>query len=187
MKAFLETFKPVRGYSGLYEVSDFGDVRSLKYGKVRYLKKMKYSNGYEYLRLYRDRKSKPYRVHRLVYEAFHGTIPDGYEIDHIDGDKLNNRLGNLRVVTPKENSNNPVTRKRYLTALRRITKDPKWREVHAKPVLQLDKDTGEVIREWESANDAARELGISRGNISSCCNGKRNMTGGFRWRFTYSR
>ena len=51
------------------------------------------------------------RLHRLVYELFIGKIPDGYEIDHIDTNPSNNTVTNLRAVTPKENRNNPLTRK----------------------------------------------------------------------------
>ena len=48
-------------------------------------------------------------IHRLVYEAFKGEIPEGMEIDHIDRNKRNNNPDNLRVVTRKENMNNPKT------------------------------------------------------------------------------
>ena len=241
MKAFLETWRPVLGYEGIYEVSDFGDVRSLKFEKVKYMKKAKSSKGYEYLILWSKGKQKLYLVHRLVWEAFRGPIPDGYEIDHINTVRDDNRLANLRCVTPKENNHNPITRERHLESMRKLAeseewcnnhlesmrklaeseqwrnnvrdanrrkaKDPKWlkrnleaarkrsknpewienhreasRKALAKPVLQLDKDTGEVIREWECARDAERELGISN-HISACCNGKKKSTGGFRWRF----
>lgn len=50
-------------------------------------------------------------VHRIIYETFVGPIPDGYEIDHINTVKTDNRLENLRWVTPKENMNNPITMK----------------------------------------------------------------------------
>lgn len=54
-------------------------------------------------------KSKTVLVHRLVWETFNGEIPDGYEIDHIDTNKENNELKNIRVCTSKENQNNPIT------------------------------------------------------------------------------
>lgn len=50
-------------------------------------------------------------VHRLVFETFVGEIPQGYEIDHINTVRDDNRIENLRVVTKKENQNNPLTRK----------------------------------------------------------------------------
>lgn len=57
-------------------------------------------------------------VHRLVWETFNGEIPQGYEIDHINTIKYDNRLENLRCVTPKENHNNPLTRKHISAAQR---------------------------------------------------------------------
>lgn len=56
-----------------------------------------------------DNKMHSVKVHRLVYMTFVGEIPEGMQIDHIDGDKSNNNLDNLRCVSPKENSNNPNT------------------------------------------------------------------------------
>lgn len=56
-----------------------------------------------------DNKMHSVKVHRLVYMTFVGEIPEGMQIDHIDGDASNNNLDNLRCVSPKENSNNPNT------------------------------------------------------------------------------
>lgn len=57
-------------------------------------------------------------VHRLVYETFIGSIPEGYVIDHINTIRDDNRLENLRCVTPKENNNNPLTIKHNSEALK---------------------------------------------------------------------
>jgi len=58
------------------------------------------------------------RVHRIIYETFVGPIPDGYEIDHINTIKTDNRLENLRIVTHKENCNNPLTLKHKSEAMK---------------------------------------------------------------------
>lgn len=187
MKAVIEKFKEIPGYEGLYQVSDYGAVRSLKFGKVRYLRNVKTCDGYERICLCRDGKEKRFSVHRLVWEAFVGQIPDGYEIDHINTVRDDNRLSNLRVVTSKENNSNPITAERKREANKRLSQNQKWREAVRKtcnkPVLQLDKVTSEVIREWECASDVERELGIDHSNISACCYGKQNTAGGFRWKF----
>lgn len=128
MKSVIETFKDIPGYEGLYQVSDYGAVRSLKYGKVRYLKNVKQPNGYEIINLCRDGKPKKFRIHRLVWEAFVGPIPEGMEIDHINTIRDDNRLDNLRVATPKENCNNPITAERHRDSMRRMSNDPQWRE-----------------------------------------------------------
>lgn len=186
MEAVIETFKPVKGYEGLYEVSDYGTVRSLYDGKVKYLKNVKQPNGYERICLYNNDK-KYLMVHRLVYEAFNGQIPEGMQIDHVNGIKNDNRLVNLRCVTHKENMNNPITREIQLEAMRKLHSNSEWnnsiRKSCAKPVLQLNKQTDEIIRQWECLKDVERELGIYQTHISECCNGKRKSAGGFRWRF----
>lgn len=69
--------------------------------------------GYIY-NSYRTKNGKQlvlYR-HRVIWHYFNGEIPIGLQIDHIDGNRKNNRLDNLRLVTHKENMNNPITRKR---------------------------------------------------------------------------
>ena len=86
-----EIWKPVLDYIGLYEVSNLGRVRSLKFGKVRILKPCKKKNGYLYIRLSKNGITKNFYVHRLVYEAFHGTIPDDMQVNHINEIKTDNR------------------------------------------------------------------------------------------------
>lgn len=66
------------------------------------------TNGYKQ---FVDSKGKKIRVHRAIYETFAGEITNGYEIDHINTIRDDNRLENLRCVTRKENLNNPLTRK----------------------------------------------------------------------------
>lgn len=204
MKSTIEKFKDIPGYEGLYQVSDCGTVRSLKYGKVKYLKNKKRHTGYEIIGLYRDGIVKHFLIHRLVYEAFVGGIPEGYEIDHVNTVRDDNRLVNLRVVTSKENSNNYITAARNREAgkrrsqdqkwletvregIKRRSQDPKWRKnkrkANAKPILQINKSTGEIIRRWECARDIERELGINNSNISKCCLGKYQTAGGFKWKF----
>ena len=71
--------------------------------------KQRDSQGYKY---YKDTERNMFRVHRAIYETFIGEIPDGYEIDHINTKRDDNRLENLRAVTKKENMNNPLTIKK---------------------------------------------------------------------------
>lgn len=84
-----------------------------KTDKLKVLSQSRNKHGSNYMRvgLYDDKDGKMHsvKVHRLVYMTFVGDIPDGMQIDHIDGNALNNNLKNLRCVSPKENSNNPNT------------------------------------------------------------------------------
>ena len=102
------------GYEGTYQASDGGRVKKLangKYGKEYILKPTSWDK-YRKIAFTKDGDRKYYWVHRLVWEAFYGPIPEGMEIDHIDGNPSNNSLSNLRAVDHKTNMNNPITKKR---------------------------------------------------------------------------
>lgn len=99
-------WKPIKNYEGLYEISNTGLVKSLHWGKEKILKNVIRSNNYQYyfVGLLKDKNRKYFAVHRLVAQAFIKN-PNNYEqIDHIDGNKLNNNVDNLEWVTPKENT-----------------------------------------------------------------------------------
>ena len=95
-----------------YIVSNKGNVKSCVYGKERCLKPV-LNHGYPFVRI----KRKMYFVHRLVALAFIPTDDTTLHIDHIDGDRRNNDVSNLRWCTQKENNNNPVTRRRISVSL----------------------------------------------------------------------
>jgi SpoVK/Ycf46/Vps4 family AAA+-type ATPase len=79
-------------------------------------------HGYLAVNCKKNNKWKLQRVHRIIYETFKGKIPDGYEIDHINTIKTDNRLENLRCVTHKENNNNPLTIKHRSEAFKKALK-----------------------------------------------------------------
>lgn len=100
----MEIWKPVLGYEGLYEASNLGRVRSIKYPITRILKPHYKKRGYAHLGLYTHAgKLCCVQLHKAVYEAFQGPIPEGKEIDHIDNDPSNNLLTNLQVLSHKQN------------------------------------------------------------------------------------
>ncbi len=179
-----EIWKDIPGYEGWYKVSNFGRVRSVdRYvnhpdgGKSirsgRIIKPLKTHDNYLYVGLWKNGKCHRYKVHRLVYEAFNGLIPEGMQVNHINEDKTDNRLENLNLMTPKENYN-------WGTRNNRISKT-KTNGRTSKPVLQLTLD-GELVREWPSMNEAQRH-GYDSGNISACCLGKLKTYKGFIWRY----
>ena len=108
-----EVWKDIEGYEGLYQVSNFGDIKSLP--KVRrnrsgtYIQKEKLlklsntSTGYKKVELYKDKKRKSFKVHRLVAQAFIPNPENKREVNHIDGNKHNNKVNNLEWVTSSEN------------------------------------------------------------------------------------
>lgn len=102
------TYKKTKSEEGkTYYVTTNGDI----FTETKRLKK-NIINGYEYVSI--DGKYK--LVHRFMWSTFYGKIPKGMEIDHIDTDRLNNNINNLRLVTPKENRNNPTTIEKYKQA-----------------------------------------------------------------------
>lgn len=157
-------WKPVVGFENYYEVSNLGDVRSLRSGRLR--KPVKNSqNGYLTMVLCGKDIKKTVYVHRLVAEAFVEN-PHGLDfINHKDENKLNNRADNLEWCTKAYNNT-------YNGKTQRCCKG----------IVQINPETGEKTR-WASARKA-HEAGIANyKNISACCRGLRPYAGGYIWRF----
>lgn len=156
-----ENWKAIVGYEGLYEVSDFGRVKSLKYGKKKILIPGKISSGYLIVNLCKDGKVKHMLVHRLVAEAFIPN-PQGLEtINHKDEVKTNNVASNLEWMSRGDN----VIYSR------------------ARQVQMFDKKTGELLAIFPSTHEAGRVTGIANTQISACCLGKLKSTGGYVWKY----
>lgn len=172
----MEQWKQVVGYEGLYEVSDNGRIRSIDraikrcdgvewqlQGVVRVQPIDK--RGYPSVVLSKDGVRKTHRVHRIVMDAF---APSGRkrEVNHIDGNKINNRLENLEWATSSENKIHASR-----TGL-----------IKSKPVIAYDPKTGTVFREYQNMQQVEID-GYSKGNVCECCNGRRQKHGGLAWRY----
>ena len=164
-----EIWCPIKGYENIYEVSDKGRVKSLKFGKERILKLGITTDGYLMVKLLKNGEMKPYRVHRLVAQTFIPNPDNLPQVNHIDENPSNNKVENLEWCDAKYNNN-------YGTHNQRMA------EKKSKPVLQYTK-SGEFVREWKSIKDAKRNLGFYHGNISSCCTAKLKSANGFVWKF----
>ena len=189
----MEEWKSIKDYEGLYEVSNMGRVKSLNYrnsGIEKKLKLNKSKQGYLRITLNKNGDRKTFQVHRLVAEAFIPNIDNKPEIDHIDTNKENNCVYNLRWVTGKENMNNELT-KNYLSkkhiGLRCGEDNPMYgrygkNNPTSKKVVQLSLNK-ELIKIWDSMADVERELRFNKNHISSCCNKKRKTHKGYIWMF----
>lgn len=106
----MEEWRDVVGYEGIYQVSNLGNVRrsgnpfrAKNFVLHRQVKTCKGKFGYHRLNLYNNGVRKSYNVHTLVANAFIGKRPEGFDVDHKDGNKSNNSVKNLEYVTKKEN------------------------------------------------------------------------------------
>lgn len=173
-----EIWKDIKGYEGLYQVSNNGSVRSLnrlvkhsgtfeRVAPGRIIKQHQDINGYMYVGLHSLGKSKQHKVHRLVAVAFIENKDNKPEINHLDENKKNNHKENLAWSTRTENE-------KWGTKHQRCVKHTDYnaiKEKNSKSVCQISQ-TGEMIKTWNSLAEIHRELGYSAGDISMCCNGK---------------
>ncbi len=116
----MEIWKDILGYEGLYQVSNYGNVRSVdryveansRWGVLRKMlfkgkeiKQFLGNSGYLKASLSKNGKVSSKDTHRMVYEAFNGIIPENMQVNHKDENKKNNNISNLEILTPKENTN----------------------------------------------------------------------------------
>lgn len=92
----------VYGYEGLYAVSSLGDIFSFKSNKP--LKpRVSGNTKYQKVDLYKDGKRKTIAIHQIVWQSFHRRqVPAGYQVDHMDGDRDNNQMANLQLLSVEE-------------------------------------------------------------------------------------
>ena len=168
-----EVWKDIEGYEGLYQVSKTGRVKSLEryvqnHSKLQYhpeqikqpneRKRKNGLQGYLALQLYKDNKAKNCYIHRLVATAFIPN-PQGKEtVNHINGDKHDNRVENLEWNTYKENNEHAQETGLNDTYRKRNKKG-------ATPVAQYDKDMN-LIAIYPSEREAERQTGIDCASIS---------------------
>ena len=171
-----EIWKPIKGYEGLYEVSNLGRVKSLVRNgtilKERILNQFIVKN---YLKTnLRNKGQKQYYVHRLVAEAFL-PIPNELkqyigtrylQVNHKDENPLNNIVSNLEWCTASYNTN-------YGTRNERVALK------ESKIVLQYDLE-GNFIKEWKSTRECDRN-GFNQGAVAACCRGERQQAYGYKW------
>lgn len=150
-----EQWRVIDGFNGKYAVSDKGNVKNIKTGRIfaeRYD-----GAGYRAVTL----NGKNYNVHRLVALAFIPNPQNLPHINHIDEDKLNNDVKNLEWCTASENVRHSI----YKQCCK---------------VKQIDKD-GNLIKIWDSFYQIERELGYARQPITKVCKGRQRYAYGYKW------
>lgn len=177
----MEIWKDIKGYEGLYQISNTGKVKSLtryinsKSGrklliKEKIRKTTTTTAGYEYTVLANKGKNKTLLIHRLVAEAFIPN-PNNYAcVNHIDENKSNNNVSNLEWCNYEYNNTyKNIHLRRNLDNV-------------ARKVIQYDLDMNEIKR-WNTVTDASNEFNAKAANIIKCCKGERNHCCGFKWRY----
>ena len=154
----MEVWMPVKEFIE-YDISSYGRIRNSKTKVI--LKPYITKNGYQQVKLFNESKHHPRYIHRLVAEAFFDGHHEGLEINHIDGNKENNFIGNLECCTHSEN-----TRHAIRTGLFVPYKLPP-RPHPSKKVRILE--TGEVFC---SITECAEHIGGYKTAISACLLGK---------------
>lgn len=163
-----EIWVSVKGYDGLYQVSNLGRIRRI-HGKVLSPKPGKL--GYKIVALHMNGYAKKYLVHRLVAEAFIPNTDNKPYVNHIDGDKSNNVVTNLEWVTPSENSKHS-----YATKLR----EPIRGERNSQSKLtdeEVDWIRKNVIKKDKrfGCKALAKRFGVTEPHISCIVNGKKRI------------
>lgn len=185
-----ERWKDVEGYEGLYQVSNFGRVRSLDHyitirngGKAlhngKILKDAKGGSGYRKVTLCKDGILKSVNLHSLVAKSFINNPDNLPEINHINECKWDNAVWNLEWCTVKYNRS---------YGSRNIRAKKTKQQKYGKGVCQYTLD-GQFVAEYPCLMEAERQTGISRPNITACCKGvdyqgfNIKQAGGYIWKY----
>lgn len=181
-----ETWKSVVGYEGYYQISNKGNCRSIlrsvlySDGRIatfrsKNMKPIFTNYGYIKFRLTKNGISKSCFAHRLIALTFILNPEKKPEVNHIDGNKLNNQLENLEWVTSSENINHSFNlgyrEKKFYGTSADLTI----------PIIQIVK--GVNIKIWRSASEISAVLGLDSSSITKCCRGKANTCGGYNWAY----
>ena len=167
-----EEWKPIKGYEGLYEVSNMGRVKSLRYGKARILRTPDNLRGYKSVILSKQATRKIKRVHRLVAEAFIPNPMNLPVVNHLDGDKYNNCATNLEWCTYQENSIHAIK-----TGLTRPA-------VTTKPIMAYKGD--KLVGTFKSMSECANKLNCNIQNVSGVIHGRIKTHHGFSFKLVNS-
>lgn len=186
-----EIWKDIEGYEGLYQISNLGRVYSFdrvipsKAGSTM-VRKAKYlvlcnRRGYVAVTLINlNSKKKQITVHRLVAQHFIDNPENKRCVNHIDGNKRNNRVDNLEWATDSENAQHA-----FKTGLKKPTKPwlGKLNSHSCKPVAQYDLN-GNLLKVWPSSNEIQRQ-GVVRSpsGVTQACKGKLKTFNGFIWKY----
>ena len=170
-----EEWKDIKGYEGMYQISNKGRVKSFRIDKTGKLLSIRLVRGYPKVTFKINGISKDYYVHRLELETFKPVDNmENLDVNHIDENKENNNLFNLEWLTHKDNVNYGTRGQKAGEALKGKNNSL------SKPVQCIE--TGE---KFEGIRDAERKTGVYSPQISQACKNPNRTAGGYHWRYLY--
>ena len=183
-----EVWKDIKGYEGLYQISNLGKVRKLRFinnicnkEKIFLITPQKINSGYLKVSLYKNSNFENKLVHRLVAETFIDNPNHYLEVNHKDGNKYNNNADNLEWCNRKQNMQHAVKTKLYKAPNEGRYGEKSYKAIKVK---MIDKNTNEVLKIFGSIIDAAHYIGINKScHIVSCCKGKLKTAYGYKWQY----
>ncbi len=168
-----EEWRDIEGLEDWYEISNLGRVKSIDHRKI--LKTNVNNKGYETITFTFQNKTIHKLIHRLVAQAFIPNPKKLPQVNHIDGNKLNNNVKNLEWCTGSENMKHA-----FRTGLRKNAKGIE--SVLAKEVEQYDSE-GNFLKRYGSIREASRKIDITNQAIVRCLKGKSKTSGGYVWKY----
>lgn len=193
-----EIWKDIQGYEGLYQVSNFGRVKSLdRYVNAKLGSKMMRKGvimtlqtshkGYNVVMLHKNCKGHQQQVHRLVAIAFIPNPLNKPQVNHMDCNKKNNHISNLEWATQDENMHHASINGIFSNFNERRLRASRENLLMAinKRKRKINQYTidGQFIKQYTSIAEAEKETGASNSRIVRCCKGERKSTHGYKWEY----
>lgn len=188
----------VYDYRGIYQISNYGRIKSFHGKNAKILKQFVNNKGYYMIALHKKNNVKKFTIHSLVAYMFIPNVENKEEIDHIDTDKSNNNADNLRWVTREENLSNEISKMNHSKSMSNREITGEWRKnisnamngknnPRARKVVQYDIN-GNMIKMWDYVKQVSNELNMSYFMLKETLNGNRktNEYKGFVWEYCES-